>query len=642
MDDVGCSSFEDVLGNLNDMVEDLKTICHIQQTSHVNNNREEISPGDMGDTDSLVSFASVSTDNEGQPILPETRKKKLPALPPRPVSVTNVIQGDTDSLDSYDSISIDNDEQPILAEARKKKPPALPPRPSCMTRSVSVPASCNANHSKANFVPQGYRNDLNRSNVPDPFPELGAEATNNADNAQECPIKVYSEDGSSKTIIMQNTFQARDVCCLMVLKSHASDDKNWVLVEQLTDYGLERCLEDHEVVMEVYRSWPENANNKFVFRKNFLKYQLFENPSQFFPPHMVLSKEDFEGITESVEEARKILLERLFMNTDRIPDLEGQLHSKEAHKRSWKKSFFMLRGSGIYFSTKGTSKEAKHLQCFSQFTGVHVYNAINGRKKYGAPTDSVFCLKAVTSTDVKDIKCLCAESEESRQCWVTGIRLAKYGTQLLRQNFQTALRRHAKLNDLRATSSPKAIRAGSDRVAMDFTHQHGRVVQNPTEAMAVAIAEGHEWRKKGSHRAMGSPRLSGSPLLAASPLSTGSPILAKSKGIEVGVHITQPWFHSGLSREESEQLLTQHGTIDGLYLLRESHRQLCHYVLSLCYGNKIRHYQITPIEDQNGHTCYSLDDGATKFMDLVQLVEFYELNPAGLPIRLRQCCTKLM
>ena len=49
MDNVGCASFEDVLGNLNDMVEDLKTICHIQDTSHANNNGEEIRTDEQGE-----------------------------------------------------------------------------------------------------------------------------------------------------------------------------------------------------------------------------------------------------------------------------------------------------------------------------------------------------------------------------------------------------------------------------------------------------------------------------------------------------------------------------------------------------------------------------------------------------------------
>jgi len=38
-----------------------------------------------------------------------------------------------------------------------------------------------------------------------------------------------------------------------------------------------------------------------------------------------------------------------------MPDVQGYLHMKEG-KRSWKKHFFVLRASGLYYSTKGNSK----------------------------------------------------------------------------------------------------------------------------------------------------------------------------------------------------------------------------------------------------------------------------------------------
>lgn len=38
-----------------------------------------------------------------------------------------------------------------------------------------------------------------------------------------------------------------------------------------------------------------------------------------------------------------------------------------------------------------------------------------------------------------------------------------------------------------------------------------------------------------------------------------------------------------------------------------------------------------PINDQ---VCFTLDNGVTKFYDLLQLVEFYQLNAGSLPTRL--------
>lgn len=43
--------------------------------------------------------------------------------------------------------------------------------------------------------------------------------------------------------------------------------------------------------------------------------------------------------------------------------------------------------------------------------------------------------------------------------------------------------------------------------------------------------------------------------------------------------------------------------------------------------------------EEDGQVFFSLDDGATKFTDLIQLVEFYQLNRGVLPCKLRHPCT---
>lgn len=43
--------------------------------------------------------------------------------------------------------------------------------------------------------------------------------------------------------------------------------------------------------------------------------------------------------------------------------------------------------------------------------------------------------------------------------------------------------------------------------------------------------------------------------------------------------------------------------------------------------------------DDAGELAYSLDDGHTRFSDLIQLVEFYQLNRGVLPCKLKQHCS---
>ncbi|KAM7232574.1 hypothetical protein CapIbe_017335 [Capra ibex] len=45
----------------------------------------------------------------------------------------------------------------------------------------------------------------------------------------------------------------------------------------------------------------------------------------------------------------------------------------------------------------------------------------------------------------------------------------------------------------------------------------------------------------------------------------------------------------------------------------------------LCHHQKIKNFQILPCKD-DGQTFFSLDNGNTRFSDLIQLVDFYQLK----------------
>ena len=48
-----------------------------------------------------------------------------------------------------------------------------------------------------------------------------------------------------------------------------------------------------------------------------------------------------------------------FLNSSTCPEIHGHLHAKEISRKSWKKFYFVLRRSGLYFSSKGMSKVSK-------------------------------------------------------------------------------------------------------------------------------------------------------------------------------------------------------------------------------------------------------------------------------------------
>ena len=104
-----------------------------------------------------------------------------------------------------------------------------------------------------------------------------------------------------------------------------------------------------------------------------------------------------------------------------MPELEGWLHLKDGYKKSWKKVFFILRASGLYYSTKGKQKVlnihslispslsaplpsfltdlsipsqgAKFLQLLVQFDEYELYHGINFKKTLKAPTQFCFALR---------------------------------------------------------------------------------------------------------------------------------------------------------------------------------------------------------------------------------------------------------
>ncbi|KAB5517873.1 hypothetical protein PHYPO_G00172260 [Pangasianodon hypophthalmus] len=453
--------------------------------------------------------------------------------------------------------------------------------------------------------------------IPNPFPELCSPAGSPILSSGLMPqpsdvhiIKVFSEDGVGKVVEVPAHMTARDVCQLLVYKSHCLDDNCWTLVEHHPLLGLERCLEDHELVVQVQACM--SAESKFLFRKNYAKYEFFRNPLNFFPEQMVAWCQESNGTIPPSQ-----LLQN-FLNSSRCPEIQGFLYMKETGRKSWKKLYMFLRRSGLYYSTKGISKEPRHLQLLSDLEENSVFTMTTGKKVHNAPTDYQFCIKPTKgTTELKDLKMLCAEDEQSRTCWMTGFRVFKYGI-LLYQNYKIPHQRQSPVSNF---TTPVRSVSENSLVAMDFSGRTGRVIDNPVEAMSAAMEEGHTWRKR-------SQRMNVS----------GHPSSPHPSSLNSVIHRTQLWFHGRIMREESHRMMMQQGQVDGLFLLRDSQSNPKAFVLTLCHHQKVRHFQILPYEE-DGQIFYSLDDGSTKFTDLIHLVEFYQLNRGVLPCKLKHPCT---
>lgn len=133
--------------------------------------------------------------------------------------------------------------------------------------------------------------------------------------------------------------------------------------------------------------------------------------------------------TDMEDRARAELIEEYFSSTGvGAPEVEGFLWLKAEGKKTWKKFYFVLRTSGLYYAPKG-KKTSKDLVCLARFDVNQVYFGVKWQPKFKAPSKHCFAIKhpQIQAKNPKYIRYLCADSELELNKWVTGIRLAKYG-----------------------------------------------------------------------------------------------------------------------------------------------------------------------------------------------------------------------
>ncbi|XP_045391091.1 amyloid beta A4 precursor protein-binding family B member 1-interacting protein isoform X1 [Lemur catta] len=254
-------------------------------------------------------------------------------------------------------------------------------------------------------------------------------------------VKVHMDDNSTKSLMVDERQLARDVLDNLFEKTHCDCNVDWCLYEIYPELQIERFFEDHENVVEVLSDWTRDTENKVLFLEKEEKYAVFKNPQNFYLNNKG-KKEGKEANEKMNAKNKESLLEESFCGTSIIvPELEGALYLKEDGKKSWKRRYFLLRASGIYYVPKGKTKTSRDLACFIQFENVNIYYGIQCKMKYKAPTDYCFVLKhPQIQKESQYIKYLCCDDARTLNQWVMGIRIAKYGKTLY-DNYQRAMAR---------------------------------------------------------------------------------------------------------------------------------------------------------------------------------------------------------
>ncbi|XP_041817119.1 amyloid beta A4 precursor protein-binding family B member 1-interacting protein [Chelmon rostratus] len=252
-------------------------------------------------------------------------------------------------------------------------------------------------------------------------------------------VKVLLNDGSSKTLMVDERQNVREVLDNLFEKTHCDCNVDWSLCETNAELQLERTFEDHENLVEPLLAWTRDSENKILFQERREKNEVFKNPQNFY-----LWKKDKKALKDIKDKDKELLIRENFGGTSIIvPDLEAVLHLKEDGKKSWKQRLFQLRASGLYYVPKGKTKSSRDLVCFVQFDNLNVYYGTDFKSKYKAPTDFCFVLKhPQIQKESQYIKYLCCDDAWTMNLWMTGIRIAKYGVSLY-ENYKTAEKKAA-------------------------------------------------------------------------------------------------------------------------------------------------------------------------------------------------------
>ncbi|KAK1885085.1 Amyloid beta A4 precursor protein-binding family B member 1-interacting protein, partial [Dissostichus eleginoides] len=343
----------------------------------------------MDDIDAMFSdllgemdLLTQSLDQETQP-LSSTNKETNYSMSYTDLndSLHELEDTDLDALMADLVADLNATEQKLAAEMQGLKqpsppPPDLPPPPQGLSpRPTFSPTS------------KPTREEIEAQMKADKI-KLALEKLKEA-KVKKLVVKVLMNDGSAKTLMVDERQSVREVLDNLFEKTHCDCNVDWSLCETNPELQLERTFEDHENLVEPLLAWTRDSENKVLFQERGEKYEVFKNPQNFY-----LWKKDKKSLKDMKDQDKELLIQENFCGTSIIvPDLEGVMHLKDDGKKSWKPKLFQLRASGIYYVPKGKTKSSRDLVCFVQFDNVNVYYGKDFKGKYKAPTDCCFFLK---------------------------------------------------------------------------------------------------------------------------------------------------------------------------------------------------------------------------------------------------------
>lgn len=260
-------------------------------------------------------------------------------------------------------------------------------------------------------------------------------------------IKFFIEDGAPLQMLVDERWTVADTMQHLADKHHITLCEDHCIVEEFPDLYIRRIYEDHENLVENIQMWVQDSPNKLHFIRRSDKYPFIDRPDLYLVTQKTVDLEVPAGNNWTREVKTQFVQDFFSRETVCPPELEGFLYLKSDGRKSWKKHFFVLRPSGLYYAPKG-KKSSKDLQCLMNLHSNQVYTGVGWAKKYKSPTDWCIAIK-LTQLQMKRsqyIKYICADDEASYRRWLVGLRIAKNGADLMTNYAKACERRRLALS----------------------------------------------------------------------------------------------------------------------------------------------------------------------------------------------------
>uniref|UniRef100_A0A8R1DVT2 Abnormal cell migration protein 10 n=1 Tax=Caenorhabditis japonica TaxID=281687 RepID=A0A8R1DVT2_CAEJA len=276
-------------------------------------------------------------------------------------------------------------------------------------------------------------------------------------------VKFFVEDGQPLQMLIDERWTVADTLKQLAEKNHIALMEDHCIVEEFPELYIKRMYEDHEMVVENIKMWVQDSPNKLYFMRRPDKFAFISRPELYLLTPKTSDHMEIPAGDQWTIDVKQQFVNDYFRREPVVPpEMEGFLYLKADGRKSWKKYYFVLRPSGLYYAPKSKKPTTKDLTCLMNLHSNQVYTGVGWEKKYKSPSPWCISIK-LTALQMKRsqfIKYICAEDEMTFKKWLVALRIAKNGADLL-QNYEQAcqIRRETlgSTTSMSAASSSTAI-----------------------------------------------------------------------------------------------------------------------------------------------------------------------------------------